>query len=162
MRCLSNQSAVSTSYESSMRITPALYPGGAEGLNDICLLASYIQYSAISLLGLAAYEWRPVVRRSRTLDLARPKWLLGLWSGLMCSGHAVHVAACVQRASVVGAVCEACLGPACKADGLGCSVGIRSRPPWPWRGNKAPLTGAVNFGQQRTILCKWHAHWAGQ
>ena len=71
----------------------------------------------VRLQGLAAYEWRPVVRRSRTLDLARPKWLLGLWSGLMCSGHAV--AACVQRAGVVGAVREACLGPACKANGLG-------------------------------------------
>jgi hypothetical protein len=38
----------------------------------------------------------------------------------------------VQRAGVVGAVCEACLGSAFKANGLECSVGIRSRPPWPW------------------------------
>ena len=58
----------------------------------------------------------------------------------------------MQRAGVVGAVREAYLGPAFKADGLGCSVGIRSRPPWPWRGNTAPLTSTPSFGQQRTIF----------
>ena len=47
------------------------------------------------------------------------------------------------------------MGPAFKVNGLECSVGIRSRPPT-HRGhgeatNTAPLTGAVSFGQQRTI-----------
>ena len=36
----------------------------------------------------------------------------------------VSAAAGVQRAGVVGAVREAYLGPAFKADGLGCSVGM--------------------------------------
>ena len=53
---------------------------------------------------------------------------------------------------MISTVCEAGLRPAFKANGLGCSVGIRSRPPWPWRGNTAPLTGAAGFGQQRTFF----------
>ena len=71
---------------------------------------------------------------------------------LSSRAQTASAAAGVQRAGEVGAVREACVGPAFKANGLGCSVGIRSRPPWPWRGNTAPLTSTPSFGQQRTIF----------